>query len=66
MTGALLLTIADIIAKDLVNPIMLPVGAITAVIGGPVLVYLLFKSRSSSFRFAGIEPWRHRWIPVSS
>ncbi len=66
VTGALLLTIADIIAKDLVNPIMLPVGAITAVIGGPVLVYLLFKSRSSSFRFAGIEPWRHRWIPVSS
>ncbi len=49
VTGALLLTIADIIAKDLVNPIMLPVGAITAVIGGPVLVYLLFRSRSTSF-----------------
>ena len=49
VTGALLLTIADIIAKDLINPIMLPVGAITAVIGGPVLVYLLFKSRNSTF-----------------
>ncbi|MBE6528477.1 MAG: iron ABC transporter permease [Thermoplasmata archaeon] len=45
VTGALLLTIADIIAKDFMNPIMLPVGAITAVIGGPVLVFLLFRSR---------------------
>ncbi|MBR4685572.1 MAG: iron ABC transporter permease [Candidatus Methanomethylophilaceae archaeon] len=49
ITGALLLTVADIISKDLVNPIMLPVGAITAVIGGPVLVYLLYKSRNSVF-----------------
>ncbi len=49
ITGALILTIADIIAKDLMNPVMLPVGAITAVIGGPVLVYLLYRNRSSSF-----------------
>jgi len=43
LMGALLLSLADIVAKDLVNPIMLPVGAITALIGGPVLVYLLLR-----------------------
>jgi len=47
VTGALLLLFADIIAKDLINPIMLPVGAITALIGGPVLVLLLLRSRDS-------------------
>lgn len=39
--GGLLLSVADIIAKDLINPVMLPVGAITALIGGPILIYLL-------------------------
>lgn len=46
-TGALLLTMADIIAKDLVNPIILPVGAITAVIGAPVLIYLLLRNKNA-------------------
>jgi iron complex transport system permease protein len=43
--GALLLSFADIIAKDLINPIMLPVGAITALIGGPMLIYLLLRKK---------------------
>jgi iron complex transport system permease protein len=46
-TGALLLTIADIIAKDLVNPIILPVGAITALVGAPILIYLLLRNRDT-------------------
>lgn len=46
-TGALLLTVADIIAKDLVNPIMLPVGAVTALVGAPILIYLLLRNRES-------------------
>jgi iron complex transport system permease protein len=45
--GALLLSIADIIAKDLINPIILPVGAITALIGGPILIYLLLSRRDA-------------------
>jgi iron complex transport system permease protein len=45
--GAILLSTADIIAKDLINPIMLPVGAITALIGGPLLVYLLLAKRDA-------------------
>ena len=44
--GALLLTVADIVAKDLMNPIMLPVGAITALIGAPILIMLLLRNRN--------------------
>lgn len=44
--GAFLLTLADIVAKDIISPIMLPVGAITALIGAPVLIYLLVRNRN--------------------
>jgi len=47
VTGALLLSIADIIAKDLINPIMLPVGAITALVGGPILIFLLLRRKDT-------------------
>lgn len=43
--GACLLLIADIIAKTIIAPILLPVGAITALIGGPLLVYLLLRRK---------------------
>ena len=46
-TGSLLLVIADIIAKDLINPIMLPVGAITALVGAPILIYLLLRNKNT-------------------
>ncbi len=45
--GALLLSLADVVAKDLINPIMLPVGAITALIGGPILIYLLLMRKDA-------------------
>lgn len=45
--GALLLSIADIVAKDLINPIMLPVGAITALVGGPILIFLLLRRKDT-------------------
>jgi iron complex transport system permease protein len=45
--GALLLSSADVIAKDLINPVMLPVGAITALIGGPLLIYLLLTKKDA-------------------
>ena len=44
--GALLLGIADLLAKTVVSPIILPVGAITAVIGAPLLIYLLIRNRN--------------------
>ena len=50
VTGSLLLVLADIVAKDLLNPVILPVGAITAVIGAPVLICMLLRGRDRSFR----------------
>lgn len=43
--GANLLLAADIIARRVAAPVMLPVGAITALLGGPLLIYLLTKKR---------------------
>ena len=39
--GAIYLTIADTIARTIISPAELPVGAITAIIGAPVFIYLL-------------------------
>lgn len=44
--GGMLLLFADIIAKTILSPIMLPVGAITAVIGAPLLIYMLFSKKT--------------------
>lgn len=46
VTGALLLTLADLAAKSVVAPVILPVGAITALVGSPVLIYLLVKNKN--------------------
>ncbi len=43
--GALMVLIADTIARTALSPRELPTGAITALIGAPVFVYLLLKSR---------------------
>lgn len=41
--GAAYLTFADTIARTIAAPVELPVGAITALIGAPVFIYLLRK-----------------------
>ena len=46
IVGACLMLIADILAKSVVAPVLLPVGAITALLGGPLLIYLLLRTRS--------------------
>jgi iron complex transport system permease protein len=43
LTGALLLVGADLVARTVVAPIVLPVGAVTAVLGGPVLLWFLLR-----------------------
>jgi iron complex transport system permease protein len=45
LVGAILLLVADIVARRLIAPVVLPVGAITAFIGGPLLLYLLIRRR---------------------
>jgi len=39
--GATLLILADLIARTIVAPSELPVGVVTALIGGPFFIYLL-------------------------
>ncbi len=39
--GAMYLTVADTIARTIISPAELPVGAITALIGAPIFIYLL-------------------------
>jgi iron complex transport system permease protein len=45
--GALLLLVADTIARTVVAPIELPLGVVTAVIGAPVFVLLLRRTRAA-------------------
>ncbi|MEM2098595.1 MAG: iron ABC transporter permease [Candidatus Bathyarchaeia archaeon] len=44
--GAILLLFADIVARRLIAPVVLPVGAVTAFLGGPLLLYLLIRKKS--------------------
>ncbi|OOE65227.1 FecCD family ABC transporter permease [Salinivibrio sp. IB282] len=45
--GALLLTLADIIARIIVAPAELPVGIITALMGAPFFLWLLIQQRQA-------------------
>ena len=43
LAGAALLLLGDLIARVAIMPIVLPIGAITSFLGGPLFLYLLFK-----------------------
>lgn len=43
--GGILLTLADTMARTLIAPEQLPVGVITAMLGVPTFLYLLYRSR---------------------
>ncbi len=45
LTGAALLLAGDLFARMIVSPVILPIGAITSFLGGPLFLYLLFKGR---------------------
>ena len=47
LCGALLLLLADICARHLLWPMDLPVGIMTALLGGPFFIYLLLKGRKN-------------------
>jgi iron complex transport system permease protein len=46
-SGAIFLMIADTLARTLLAPVELPVGVITALVGGPFFMVLIRKSRRS-------------------
>lgn len=48
--GALIVTVADVLARSVAIPRELPVGIVTALLGGPVFIYLVQRGRLS---FAG-------------
>lgn len=43
--GALLLLISDIISRTIVSPAELPIGVVTALIGAPFFIMLLYKAK---------------------
>ncbi len=43
LLGAILLTGSDALARTLISPLVIPVGVITAFLGGPLFIYLLIK-----------------------
>ncbi|MFW2134403.1 FecCD family ABC transporter permease, partial [Ectothiorhodospira haloalkaliphila] len=45
LAGGILLTLADTLARTIIAPQQLPVGVITAMLGVPVFLYLLHRSR---------------------
>jgi iron complex transport system permease protein len=45
LVGGIFLVVADLAARSLMSPAELPVGIITALVGGPFFIYLLRKAR---------------------
>jgi iron complex transport system permease protein len=43
LMGSLLLLIADTMARTIIAPVILPVGAITSFLGAPLFLYLLLR-----------------------
>ncbi|MCE7623168.1 FecCD family ABC transporter permease [Vibrio fluvialis] len=49
LLGALLLTIADMFARVTAAPAELPIGIVTALVGAPFFLYLLFQQKGKIF-----------------
>ncbi len=45
LLGAVVLTLADLLARTIVAPAELPIGILTAIIGVPVFIYIIFKEK---------------------
>ena len=43
LTGGVFLMVADTVARTLLSPAEIPVGVVTALVGGPVFLYLLMN-----------------------
>ena len=46
LTGGVFLMVADTIARTLLSPAEIPVGVVTALVGGPVFLYLLMNRQA--------------------
>jgi iron complex transport system permease protein len=45
LAGAILLIVADIVARTVIAPAELPAGILTSLVGAPVFFFLLVKSK---------------------
>jgi iron complex transport system permease protein len=45
LTGALIVVVADLLARRLLAPLELPVGVFTALVGAPYLMWLIVRTR---------------------
>ena len=45
MVGGIFLMLADTVARTLLSPTEIPVGVVTALVGGPIFLYLLVQQR---------------------
>lgn len=45
--GALLLIVADIVGRQIVNPAVMPVGIIDAIVGAPIFIYLILSRKKA-------------------
>jgi iron complex transport system permease protein len=43
--GGMFLMVADTVARTLLSPAEIPVGVVTALVGGPIFLYLLVQRR---------------------
>lgn len=43
LAGSTLLLLSDLFSRAVISPVILPIGAITSFLGGPMFLYLLFK-----------------------
>ena len=48
--GAIFLVISDTFARKLIMPVEIPIGVITALIGGPMFIYLLQRKKKILFK----------------
>jgi iron complex transport system permease protein len=50
LAGAVLLLVADTLARTVIKPVVLPVGALTSLLGAPLFIYLLMKGMKEGVR----------------
>ena len=47
LLGAAVLLLADTVARSVISPVILPVGAVTSLLGAPLFFYLLLRGRKA-------------------
>ncbi len=46
LIGAMILLLADLSARMIISPVILPIGAITSFLGAPLFLYLIFREKA--------------------